>query len=169
MEITYRKLRIEEAQDFWNMMNQLDHETSYMLYEPGEREEKAKSLDGIKAMITAASEEKDFLLIAECGNEIAGYLSAERGNLNRIRHTAYIVTGIRKEFRGQGIGTKLFDALDTWAKKKGITRLELTVMCPNTVAKHLYEKNGFVVEGIKKNSIFSEGKYIDEYYMAKML
>lgn len=34
--ITYRKLRPEEAQKFWNMMNQLDQETKYMLYEPGE-------------------------------------------------------------------------------------------------------------------------------------
>ena len=40
-------------------------------------------------------------------------------------------------------------------------------MCHNIVAKHLYEKNGFVMEGIKKNSMFVEGKYVDEFYMAK--
>lgn len=42
-------------------------------------------------------------------------------------------------------------------------------MCPNTVAKNLYEKNGFVVEGIKKNSMIVDGEYIDEFYMAKFL
>jgi RimJ/RimL family protein N-acetyltransferase len=41
-------------------------------------------------------------------------------------------------------------------------------MYPNTSAKHLYEKNGFNVEGIKKNSMIVDGKYVDEYYMAKL-
>ena len=42
------------------------------------------------------------------------------------------------------------------------------LMGQNEAAKHLYEKNGFVVEGIKKNSIFMDGNYIDEYYMGKV-
>ena len=33
----YRKLVKTDAERFWEMMNQLDHETKYMLYEPGER------------------------------------------------------------------------------------------------------------------------------------
>lgn len=36
------------------------------------------------------------------GQEIVGFLSAERGVPNRIRHTAYIVVGIRKAFQGIG-------------------------------------------------------------------
>jgi len=34
--ITYRTLNINETQSFWNLMNQLDYETKYMLYEPGD-------------------------------------------------------------------------------------------------------------------------------------
>ena len=33
----YRKLSLDDAEKFWNLMNQLDYETKYMLYEPGER------------------------------------------------------------------------------------------------------------------------------------
>ena len=33
----YRTLSVDEAERFWNLMNQLDYETKYMLYEPGER------------------------------------------------------------------------------------------------------------------------------------
>ena len=36
------------------------------------------------------------------------------------------------------------------------------------MAKHLYEKNGFKVEGIKKNSMIIDDKYVDEFYMAKI-
>lgn len=33
----YRTLSVVDAEKFWEMMDQLDHETKYMLYEPGER------------------------------------------------------------------------------------------------------------------------------------
>lgn len=167
--ITYRNLMIEEALKFWNMMKALDYETKYMMYEPGERQENEKNLQQLKALIGSAAIREQFLLAAVCGDEIVGYLLAQRGSLNRIAHTAYIVVGIRETFRGQGIGKEFFRQLDIWAIEKGITRLELTVMCKNKVAKHLYEKNGFVVEGVKKNSMKVDHEYVDEYYMAKLL
>ena len=66
------------------------------------------------------------------------------------------------------IGSKLFSELDIWAIENNITRLELSVICSNTIAKHLYEKNGFKVEGIKKNAMIIDGKYVDEFFMAKI-
>lgn len=161
-----REIKKGDAEAFWEMQSKLDKEIKYMLYEPDER---PKNLDLINNLIQNSLEGKNLLLVADNGEEIVGFLSAQRGNLNRIRHSAYIVIGIRKAFQGKGIGKEFFKHLDKWAKDKGITRLELTVMCPNTIAKHLYEKNGFVVEGIKKNSIVLDGEYVDEFYMAKLL
>jgi RimJ/RimL family protein N-acetyltransferase len=109
------------------------------------------------------------LLLAEDDGKIIGYLSAQRGTLRRIKHTAYIVIGIRKQHQHKGIGTRLFKKLVDWAEANGIKRLELTVMYLNTSARHLYENVGFVVEGIKKRSMLVDGEYVDEYYMAKLL
>lgn len=97
-----------------------------------------------------------------------GYLSAEKGSLNRIAHSAYIVVGILSEYRGKGIGTEFFRRLDIWAEEMKVSRLELTVICENSVAKHLYEKNGFEIEGIKRKSVLVDGKYLDEFYMVKI-
>ena len=58
--------------------------------------------------------------------------------------------------------------LDEWAKENGIVRLELTVECHNKAARHLYEKSGFEIEGIRTKSMFVEGTFVDEYYMAKI-
>lgn len=168
-QISYRKLQVNEAQRFWDMMNQLDNETDFMMYEPGEREKTAKDLKPIERLIKNAMEGTDFLLAAEADNQIAGFISAQRGGLNRIRHTAYVVTGIRAGCRRNGIGTHFFKELDSWSKDVGVTRLELTVMCSNTIAKRLYEKNGFAVEGIKRKSMFDGKNYMDEFYMAKLL
>ena len=152
----YRELSKKDAVSFWEMMNQLDHETKYMLYEPGER---VRDIARVEKLIQNSVEGEDFLLVAESDDRIVGYISAQKGGLNRIAHSAYIVVGILKNYCGKGIGTEFFKRLDTWAEEKKVTRLELTVICENEVAKHLYEKNGFEIEGIKRKSVLVEGNY----------
>ena len=163
--MNYRTPSKIDAERLWEMMNRLDYETKYMLYEPGER---TKNLTRIEALISNSVEGDDFLLVAEAEDQIVGYISAQKGSLKRIAHSAYIVVGVLKDYRGQGIGTEFFKQLDAWAEEKEVTRLELTVICENEVAKHLYEKNGFEVEGVKRKSVFVDGRYLDEYYMSKV-
>ena len=122
----------------------------------------------IESVIRNSVEGDNFLLVAEADGRLVGYLSAEKGSLNRIAHSAYIVVGILSEYRGKGIGTEFFRRLDIWAEEMKVSRLELTVICENSVAKHLYEKNGFEIEGIKRKSVLVDGKYLDEFYMAKI-
>lgn len=150
-----REIEFSDADAFWQMQFELDKETSYMMYEPNER---VRNDNLINNLIENAVEGKNLLLVAEDDKQIVGFLSAQRGGPNRIKHTAYIVVGIREDYRGQGIGSEFFKRLDQWARLKNITRLELTVMCTNHIAKKLYEKNGFVIEGIKKNSMLVNGK-----------
>ncbi len=165
MNITYRIPKKEEAEAFWELMNALDYETKYMLFEPGER---VKNLTRMEAIVESAIAGDDFLFIAEEDGAFVGYVSAQRETLKRVAHTAYIVAGIRKDFQNRGIGTKLFEKLDAWAREKGVKRLELTVICENARAKHLYEKRGFEIEGTKRKSTLVDGKFLDEYYMAKI-
>ena len=140
-----RPIKNEDAQSFFDMMCLLDRETPFMMYEPDEREKITTDISGLKYKIDSVIAGNDFLLIAEEDDKkIAGYIWAERGKLNRILHTAYIVVGIREAYRHQGIGTEFFKRLDDWARTHSIVRLELTVECANTVAIHLYEKNGFL-------------------------
>lgn len=152
------------------MMCLLDNETPFMMYEPDERKKKTTDISDLRSKIDDAVTGNDFLLIAEeSDGKIVGYIWAERGKLNRILHTAYIVVGIREAYRHQGIATEFFKRLDEWARKNSIVRLELTVECANTVARHLYEKNGFVVEGRRMKSMKLGNEFVDEFYMAKLL
>ena len=160
-----RRCEINDADNMLKMLLELDKETEYMLFEADER---PNDINRVKAMINQSINGDNLLLIATEDDNIIGFLSAQRGILRKIKHTAYIVLGIREKFRGKGIGKKLFCDLDLWAKENNISRLELTVMCPNSMAKQLYEKSGFEVEGTKRNAIFMNGKYIDEYYMSKI-
>jgi RimJ/RimL family protein N-acetyltransferase len=77
--------------------------------------------------------------------------------------------GILQEFWGKGIGTKLFEQLEEWARHQQIHRIELTVMVHNESAVALYKKMGFEIEGLKKHSLLVREEYVDEFYMAKLL
>ena len=163
MEI--RRCEFNDADSMLKMLLALDKETKYMMFEAGER---VNDVSKVEKMINQCVNGEDLLLVVVDKENIVGFLSVQRGKTRKIKHTAYIVVGIRQAFRGQGIGKKLFSELDLWARENKILRLELTVMCPNNSAKNLYERNGFEIEGIKRKSIFMDGEYIDEYYMAKI-
>lgn len=167
--VTFRKLTVDDVENFWDLLNTLDLETNYMMYEPTERAQCTDIQTWKDDIYDNVVNGRDFLLIALEGNKMIGYIQAERGKFNRISHTAYIVTGILKEYRGKGIGTAFFQNLDKWAKENGILRLELTVECHNEAARHLYEKSGFETEGIRKKSMLVGETFVDEYYMAKIL
>lgn len=163
MEI--RKIKMKDADNYLNMLLNLDNETKFMMFEPGER---STDINIAKNIIEKSINGDKLVLVATDSENIVGFISAQRGGPKRIKHTAYIVIGIREKFRGKGIGSKLFSELDIWARENNITRLELSVICSNVVAKHLYEKNGFEVEGIKRNAMIIDGKYVDEFSMAKL-
>lgn len=80
-----------------------------------------------------------------------------------------IVIGIREQYTGQGIGTRLFTALETWARSKGVHRLHLTVEVDNTRALALYHKMGFAIESHIPRAVQIEGQWVDDYVMAKRL
>lgn len=161
-----RKIDITDSEDYLNMLYKLDNETRFMMYEP---EERSTEIKDIEELIESMNKTNSLLLVAEENSSIVGFLSAERGIYNRVKHSAYIVTGILAGFRGRKIGTGLFKELDVWAVENNIARLELSVMTHNEAALRLYKKIGFKIEGIKEKSLKVDGEFVDEYYMAKLL
>ena len=156
----------EDSELLVKMLKQLDTETSFMMYEPGER---TATADDMKHRIEQWERSGSLFLLLEDEGELAGFISALRGEPRRIRHSAYLVVGILKDYRGKGYGSMLFRKMEQWARENGITRLELTVMTENEQARHLYEKMGFIMEGKKERSMIVDGRAVDEYYMGKLL
>lgn len=167
--IMIREVKPDDAESLYHMFCELDAETIYMMYEPGERKQKHKGYTDLKKSISNGLANGDFINIALVSGEIIGVIWAERGNYIRTRHSAYIVVGIRKAYQGRGIGSEFFRKLDQWAMDTGVERLELTVDCPNETAIALYKKAGFEIEGIRHKSMKVNGQHLDEYYMAKLV
>ncbi|MDL4842057.1 GNAT family N-acetyltransferase [Aquibacillus rhizosphaerae] len=162
-----REVETSDAENLANLIKQVDESSQYMLWEAGERdiqsENQLKMIDGIK------NAENSTILVAEKDNELVGYLIVIGGNAQRNKHSAYIVIGILKGYRGKGIGKQLINKLDQWAANQNVSRLELTVVTKNEGALSLYKKLGFEIEGIKRNSLLINDEFVDEYYMSKLL
>ena len=162
-----RSIREDDSGNFLLLCKQLDQETQFMLLEPGER---TTTLEQQRQKIQdLLSQDNQAIFVAEHQYQLVGFLGAYGGSYQRNRNCAYIVVGILQAFAGQGLGTQFFQALDKWASQQHLHRLELTVMCHNAQAVHLYQKMGFQIEGIKQDSLLVNGAYVDEFYMAKIL
>lgn len=162
-----REVKLSEAAEFLKLCKRLDRETDFLLLEPGERKITVKEQEE-KIKNVLATENKNIFVAEDKGNLI-GYLIASGGKFKRNWDTIYIVIAILQDYTGQGIGTKLFERMENWARKNDFHRLELTVMAHNDRAVNLYRKMGFEIEGRKKEGLYVNGEYIDEYYMGKII
>ncbi len=162
-----RQIRESDAEEYLEMCKQIDAETQFMMREPGERTTTVEQqLQQIRNVLASNNQ---MIFVAELDGRLVGYLAAFGGGVKRARHSAHVVAGIRLDYVNQGIGTALFRALEDWAKSAGLHRLELTVMTHNERAVHLYQKMGFQIEGRGVHTLCVDGKYVDEFYMAKLI
>lgn len=82
------------------------------------------------------------------------------------RHVGVLGIGLARSCRGQGIGTALLRAAIDTAWSRGLGRIELTVREDNVDARRLYEKTGFVHEGLKRHAFLVDGRYFSAHMMA---
>lgn len=165
-QVRVRDAELSDAAAVLKMLNELDHETRFMMLEPGER---ALDVARFAGWLADLRLRQDCYLVAAREGEMLGFATAERGLYRRNRHSATVVMGLLPMARGQGLGTKFIRAIDQWAKQKHITRLELSVMAHNTAAVRLYTKHGYAAEGVRRASLIVDGRPVDELVMAKIL
>lgn len=163
-----RELRSEDAEHFVELIKQVEAESEFMLMEPGERLLTPEQQRNRTEQMKRDGHSTIFVAELEDG-KLVGYLFAIGGTARRTKHSAYLVIGILKEYRGMGVGTKLFQSVEEWAGFKGISRLELTVVTENKAGIGLYKKMGFEIEGTKRNSLMIGERPFSEYMMSKFL
>ncbi|MDH4128418.1 MAG: GNAT family N-acetyltransferase [Spirochaetota bacterium] len=162
-----RVIKYKDAENFLKLKYQLDNESKFLLLEPGERKTTLnEQIENIKNIL---SMDNSVIFVVENNNKLIGYLSAIGGKYKRNEHVVNVVIAILNEFTGQGIGKMLFAELEKWAVYHNIHRLELTTMTHNFNALTLYKKMGFQIEGERIESLYIDGKYINEYYLYKLI
>jgi L-phenylalanine/L-methionine N-acetyltransferase len=87
----------------------------------------------------------------------------------RRAHVRGLGIAIDSAWQGQGVGQRLMTAAMHWADNwAGILRIELTVFADNARAIALYERHGFVREGVMRAHSIRDGELADTLGMARL-
>ncbi len=124
---------------------------------------------------TLALGKPDLMLVAERPDEhgepqvVASAGLHPVGAALRRRHVMVLGISVLPEAQGQGMGTALMQALCDWSDRWGqVLRLELTVFADNPRAIALYQRCGFVQEGLHIGYALRDGQYVDSLSMARL-
>lgn len=107
--------------------------------------------------------------VALAGGRVIGWCDIRSLQQPIYQHSGVLGMGVIDGFREQGVGAALMKATLDRAREIGLTRVELTVREHNVRAKKLYEKFGFVVEGVKRRGVFVDGRHEDLICMGLLL
>jgi RimJ/RimL family protein N-acetyltransferase len=166
-EIQIRQALPSDALVLNALLNQLDRETPYLGFMPSERSPQTWRVQ--REIIEDRSGSRGAIFLAYSDTDAVGFLQAQICPLQQLRHILTIEIGIRERFTGHGIGKRLFETVEHWARIRQVHRLELTVATQNERALALYRKRGFAIEGTRHHAMLIDGRYVDDYLMAKLL
>ena len=109
-----------------------------------------------------------FVALDDAG-EVVGWCDVVRLDQESFRHGWRLGMGVLPAVRGRGVGQRLAEAAIAAARAKGAERIELEVFASNTRAIALYERLGFVREGVKRRARKLDDAYDDIVQMALLL
>jgi RimJ/RimL family protein N-acetyltransferase len=108
----------------------------------------------------------DLQFLALADGEVVGWCDVRRHFFAAHAHRGTLGMGVVPACRGRGLGLRLIEATLERARGAGFVRIELNVHADNARAIALYEKVGFVREGVARDAVFIDGEYCDAIAMA---
>jgi len=163
--VTVRRTRVSDAAAYARMMGHPDVFPN-LLQMPYASEEQwtAKLTD------STAAGSLHVQLVAEADGEVVGAAGLHpNGPSPRKRHSMLLGINVDAGWQGRGVGKLLMHSLcdyaDNWL---GLLRIELDVYADNRRAQALYERFGFVREGVRRCEALRDGVYVDGWLMARL-
>jgi RimJ/RimL family protein N-acetyltransferase len=162
--VLIRQAMREDATGILGYIEKVAGETDFLTFGPGEFNMSVE--DEEKFIEIRLDSVNQLLLVAEIEGEIVGALSFSSKNRPRILHRGEVGVSVLKAYWGLGIGKGLLESLIGWAKSNRIIKkINLKVRCENMRAIRLYERQGFVSEGVVSREYFIAGKFYDALLM----
>ena len=111
----------------------------------------------------------DVMLLCLVDGVVAGNCQITFNSAIKTRHRASVAIGLMSEYWNLGIGTKMLEVMIRLAEERAdVTQMELEFVEGNDRARHLYEKMGFRITGVRPNAIrLKDGTMLNGYEMVR--
>lgn len=168
LEYLIREIEVEDAKELLRYVDTISDESDNLTFGKGEFVMTLEQeIDYIKGVL---SDDNKVSYVAVVNDEIIGNISYAGGGKIRTRHCGEFGVAVKKEYWGQGIGKTLIEVLIAWAEKsKYCEKLNLGVNEDNHNAIALYEKLGFIKEGLLINYMKINGRYVNSLAMGRII
>jgi ribosomal protein S18 acetylase RimI-like enzyme len=136
-EITIRDARLEDADILASLLGELfSIETDFQVSLPRQRR-------GILLMLDGCGKHR-CVKVADSGGKVVGMAAAqvlistaEGGPVAMVDDVV-----VTREWRGRRVGSRLLQHIESWAARRGLTRLQLLADCNNASALAFYHRRG---------------------------
>ncbi len=167
-EITLRPAEPDDAESIIKTLKSFAPERSYVLME-----QFGKGVAAEREYISKLSRNNNLLLVGVAdGDHIVGILEAIQADGGQRTETAHVLNiGLHlvEEFRGLGIGSRMLQYTEEWARERAFRELETSVFTTNKRSLNLFRKVGFVNECTKVKRIRMGNEFVDEVSICKQL
>ena len=145
---------------FHTLLDSICRERKYLVFL------QAPPLKQVKNFVNNVQRRGDIQLIAVVHKRVVGWCDIVTQERPGFEGVGRLGMGVAKDFRGQGLGSRLARVALDAAFAKGFRRIELEVYGSNEPAIKLYKKLGFAIEGCKIRARCLDGEFEDILQMA---
>jgi RimJ/RimL family protein N-acetyltransferase len=160
VEITIRPQAAEYVEGFHRALDVVARERKYLVLV------EAPPLPEMRQFVLSNIEKGNPMFVALAGDEVIGWCDIRRDFFASRAHRGTLGMGIVPHWRGLGIGSRLLNEALEKARRDDFVRVELDVFADNVRAIALYEKAGFLREGMQRDASLIDGQFRDAILMA---
>lgn len=168
-EIVFRYPTKGDLKSMWEYINAVSKERTFISFQ-GEEISLEEEENFLKSQLERISNNQSVLILVISEGKVIGISGIDMKT--RIeKHIGVFGVSIAKQFRGEGIGSKLVELVIKEAEQN-ITQLEiitLGVFSNNNLAKEMYKKFGFIEYGSLPKGVKLEDSYVNHDHMYKVV
>lgn len=158
-----------DVRAMWEYINKISKEKTFIMFQ-GEEISLEYETEYLGKQLQKIDKNQSVQLLVFIGDKLVGVAGIEMRDRATSHEGVFGIT-IDKDFRGEGIGKKLMEAIMKETKERipKLRIVSLGVFGDNPRACKIYESFGFVKSGRLPKGILHNGKYVDHVYMYKTI
>jgi RimJ/RimL family protein N-acetyltransferase len=169
IDLTIKSIEASDAAKLKPFWNQISQETTHTMRYPGEVLASEAELGPLVEKLYQDPKSLCLGLFTPTNLVGIGSFSLPYKNHPWYQHLGTFGIAITKPFWGRGLGQLILETIESYAQKRGILKIEAYVRADNLRALALYERMGYLVEGVRRKVVKIDQEFKNEVIIAKFL